>query len=278
MTHEASLATANTWPRTEPDAWASALRRRSSRGRYAIAACLALGLHFGVAAAMPRGHAALAPHPQATTLVDHLVDVDLAPPPREVPEQLAPKPPKPAEPLVKQPAVTPASRSAANPAPAQAAQVVTQKAEGPVDFGDSMVVGKADTYAGGASAANGTSTRYTERASPSGTANGGAGAGAPPAAPGPDLSRKAKLGGGHAWSCPFPSEADLDSIDHAVVSLQITVDESGRATSVRVVSEPGHGFGREARTCAISSRYEPARNAVGAAITATLLVNVRFDR
>jgi protein TonB len=39
------------------------------------------------------------------------------------------------------------------------------------------------------------------------------------------------------------------------VTLQVSVGPEGAATAAQVVSDPGHGFGREARRCAMVRRY-----------------------
>ncbi len=76
-----------------------------------------------------------------------------------------------------------------------------------------------------------------------------------PAPSGPDRSRTASLGGGGEWSCPFPSEADTAQIDEAYVTLQVDVKPDGTPGTVRVVNDPGNGFGREARRCAMNKHY-----------------------
>ena len=106
------------------------------------------------------------------------------------------RPPEP-EPEAK-PAAPPAARSGRAPPPpppAQAAKVLTQepKPDEPVDLtGNTIVQGNADTYAGGFTTANGTSSAAVNAAAePHGRAGrDGAGAGAA-AVPAPDLSRAA---------------------------------------------------------------------------------------
>jgi protein TonB len=93
-----------------------------------------------------------------------------------------------------------------------------------------------------------------------------------------DRSRPVGLVGGPSWSCPFPPEADEEQIDHAVVVVQVTVDADGRASSASVVREPGHGFGRAARACALARRYQPAFDRSGSPVVASSVVNVRWNR
>jgi protein TonB len=92
-----------------------------------------------------------------------------------------------------------------------------------------------------------------------------------------DMSRPASVIGG-SWGCPFPPQADLNQIDRAAVTLSITVGTDGRAKSASVVSDPGYGFGAQARRCAMSKRYKPALNRDGKKITKTIVVRVRFTR
>ena len=84
----------------------------------------------------------------------------------------------------------------------------------------------------------------------------------------------------HAWKdCPFPPESDTAKIDSAAVIVRATVDSSGRATEVRVLLDPGSGFGAAARACALRATYEPARDADGRAVGGeTAPFRVRFER
>jgi protein TonB len=93
------------------------------------------------------------------------------------------------------------------------------------------------------------------------------------------MSRSATLAGGTAWNCPFPPEADAEQIDSAVAVLVIRVRPDGTPLSVQVVSDPGHGFGRSARICALGKRYTPGLDKVGSPTTSTMPpVKVRFSR
>jgi len=195
-----------------------------------------------------------------------------APPPP--PEETA-KPEEPA-PVVKAPpheAPPPAA------APAQAAKVLTQEPDPnePIDLtGNTIVQGNADAYAGGTTSANGTSTRAVRAlASPDGVPNG---AGAPTAKPaGPDRSRGASVGGTE-WNAPFPPESDTAQIDEAYVTLQIDVRADGTPSSVRVLTDPGNGFGREARRYALTQRFQPALDHDGNPIPSTFKTRVHFSR
>ena len=97
-------------------------------------------------------------------------------------------------------------------------------------------------------------------------------------APTQNLSRKAADLGSSTWDCSFPAEADLDQIDDAYVSIQFTVTPEGRVSDVKVITDPGHGFGRAAKTCAKLRRYEPALDVGGKPTSEVKLANVHFTR
>jgi periplasmic protein TonB len=200
---------------------------------------------------------------------------DEPPPPPPPPEETA-KPEEP-PPVVK---AAPHEAPPPAPAPAQAAKVLTQEPDPnePVDLtGNTIVQGNADSYAGGTTSANGTSTRAVHAlASPVGVPNG---TGAPTAtAPsGPDRSRPASLGVTE-WNAPFPPEADTAQIDEAYVTLQIDVRADGTVSAVRVVADPGNGFGREARRYALTQHFQPALDHDGNPIPSTLKPRVHFSR
>jgi protein TonB len=115
---------------------------------------------------------------------------------------------------------------------------------------------------------------------PGGTGTGAPQAPPPPAPAGPDRSRPPQFVGGLSWNnCPFPPEADADQVDQARVMIAVTVRPDGSPLSVKVVSDPGHGFGRAARICALSKRYSPGLDKAGNPITSTTPpFAVRFTR
>ncbi len=185
----------------------------------------------------------------------------VAPPPRAMPHEAPPPPP---------------------PAPAQAAKVLTQEPDPnePVDLtGNTIVQGNADAYAGGFTASNGTDSRAVRSmASPSG-AVGGTGPVRAGAVTGPDRSRRASLLDGSAWDhAPFPPEADSVQVDEAYVLVEIDVGADGKASAVRVVKDPGNGFGREARRFAATQRYTPALDHDGNPVPGTIRFNVHYSR
>ncbi|MBX3219638.1 MAG: energy transducer TonB [Labilithrix sp.] len=204
------------------------------------------------------------------------------PPPPEPEEEAKPEPEE-AKPEVKDPTPPP---EAAPPQPAEAAKVLTADptpSEGPVDLTDSFVTGSGSTYAGGTTSSDGTSKTavYNPAAAPTGVP-GGTGTGTAPPAPvrREDKSRAPGLLGSVDWNdCPFPAEADAEQIDQAFVLIQVKVKPDGSPDNVSVVQDPGHGFGREARKCAMRKKYsnglDPDGNAVGGT---TKPFRVRFER
>lgn len=202
-----------------------------------------------------------------------------APPPPPAPTQAEPEAkPEPAPPRAKLHDAPPPP-----PAPAQAGKVLTQEPDPnePVDLtGNTIVTGNADAYAGGTTASNGTSTTAVRGLATPGGVPGGTGK--PQAAPvaGADRTRAASVGGGAEWSCPFPPEADTgQQIDEAYVSLQVDVRADGSAASVHVMTDPGNGFGREARRCAMSKRYQTALDRDGNPLPGTTKpFRVHFSR
>src|SRR5262249_13006431 len=140
--------------------------------------------------------------------------------------------------------------------------------------------GSGSTYAGGTTSSDGTSKKavYNPAAVPTGAP---AGTGTTPApARTEDKSRPPGLLGSTDWNdCPFPGEADADQIDQAFVTVQVNVRPDGSPESVAIVQDPGHGFAREARKCAMRKKYatglDPDGRPVGGS---TKPFRVRFER
>ena len=79
------------------------------------------------------------------------------------------------------------------------------------------------------------------------------------------------------WSCPWPQEADALGIDRQLVVLRAVVGADGRALSVDLLADPGHGVGEAALGCALRGRFLPARDGAGRAYAATSPpIRVRF--
>lgn len=170
------------------------------------------------------------------------------------------------------------------PAPMEAAKVLT--ADGAGDR-PAVVSGNADGPSYGFVSATGTgaSPTFEPGGGPGGVAGGKAwghgrefGTGIPPPPP-KDLSRPAKLFGVFTDTCPFPPEADTDRIDKAVVMVAVTVRPDGKAQAAHAVTDPGHGFAREAVRCAMEQKFMPALDAAGTPIwTQSKVIPVRFER
>jgi protein TonB len=230
----------------------------------AMALIVAMTSHVGAAASAPQE-------------IDVTVDPPIAPPTATAESQAKPEPAPPP------PRVAPHEAPPPPPAPAQAGKVLTREPDPnePVDLtGNTIVTGNADAYAGGVTTSNGTSTNAVRGlASPTGTPGGVGTQHAPPAPVGPDLSRAAGLLGNHEWNAPFPPEADTAQIDDAYVTLQVEIRADGTPAAVHVVSDPGNGFGREARRYAMTQRYQSARDHDGNPIPGMIkTVRVHFQR
>jgi periplasmic protein TonB len=242
----------------------------------ALSVFIACSLHVAAALAAPRGVIAT---PKAAPPVTQTFDVL---PEQPAPEPAAPPPalePEPVQASAAQPAV---QNAAPAPAPAQAAAVLTQPVDpgAAADMTDTVVMGSADRYAGGASAASGTAKQAVATAVVGGT-------GTMPAATSlsalamrssTDRSRRARLAEGASWACPFPPEADDAQLDQATVTLQISVNAAGAPVQVIVATDPGSGFGRAAKTCAQAKRYSPALDGAGMPVAGVSTVNVHFNR
>ena len=81
------------------------------------------------------------------------------------------------------------------------------------------------------------------------------------------------------WSCPWPREADAERIDEQTVVIRLVVAPDGTVESAAVLSDPGHGFGPAATSCALRTRFTPARDRNGRPVRAVSPpVVVRFMR
>lgn len=230
------------------------------------------------------------------TTYDLEVDKPPPPPPPEPPKE-EPEPPKEPDPpkAVEAPKPAPTPRAEARapkaaakeepaPAAAQAGKILAQEPnpDEPVDLtGQGFVTGNADSFAGGVTAATGTSKAAVR--DPNARADGvvgGKGTGpAQPAAVGPDRSRPAKPAETNWGTCAFPPEADAEQIHFQLVTIMVTVRTDGTPQSVKVVNDPGRGFGRAARQCAMSKKFLPALSRDGTPIlSATPPFTVKFER
>ncbi|WP_394845107.1 energy transducer TonB [Pendulispora brunnea] len=241
-------------------------RPATSHLRFGSVLFMALVSHLGIgmAAASLRRPVAI---PLRETEIQVLPDEPPPPPPESpAPEKMATPSPAPHAP----PAAAPP------PAAAAAAKVMTAPDDAPVDLTGGIVVGSAETYAGGATAATGTGTRVGSPAGVPGSSAGTGPSSPPPLAP--DLARPPRLAEGMSWNCPFPPEADEKGIDAAIVGLSIEVTADGDVANVTVERDPGAGFGRVAASCARSKHFSPAEDRYGKRVGGRSRVNVRFQR
>ncbi|HMJ51149.1 MAG TPA: energy transducer TonB [Polyangiaceae bacterium] len=262
------------------------LDSRSMKWGAIIGMCGALALHIVGATEAARlanglGRWALDARSQVSAYLSHFYDIEMInPPPPPPPEEKPPEEeaPKPVA-AIKAPSQ---EREAPPPAPAQAGKILTQEPDPnePVDLtGQGFVTGNADAYAGGVTAKDGTSkTAVRNLNAVVGGVPGGTGTKlAPPS--GPDQSRAPSIVGSSQWDCPFPPEADAEEINYQRVKLLIVVRPDGTPQDAKVLSDPGNGFGREARKCALTRRYEPALDREGRPVAGTISqVNITFQR
>jgi protein TonB len=170
------------------------------------------------------------------------------------------------------------------PTPAEAADVLTS--DDPVDLTGAgwAIVDKDGSKAtgGGYTSKDGKSKKPVRNPhARNDGVKGGKGTGpAQPPRPKVDRSRSVSLQGGATWNdCPFPPQADLEQVDRAAVLVSVTVSPDGSARSVRVMSDPGYGFGQQAKRCAMTKRYKPALDAGGQPITASSPpIRINFSR
>lgn len=242
--------------------------------RFILGVVVSGGFHVLAFLQMNRAEASVRP-----ALPPTVIEIDSAPPPPPPPapkaEPLAPEETAPAAPLPQ--AAKPVAPRAPQAA-AQAGRVLTAADEAPGVADFTMVQG-VGAYAGGITSSSGTSKSAVTSAPASGPAPGPvAGAGGDGTRPtGPDLSKPARPVGSD-WDCKalFPREA---TSDNATVLIVARVRPDGAPESVSVVKDPGEGFGRAARACAMRQRYAAAEDRDGHAVLATTApFRVRFTR
>ncbi len=182
------------------------------------------------------------------------------PPPNVPPPPEEPPPPQPRRPR----------RAAAPPPPAEASQVLTRAADGPVDLSSfSIATGHAQTYGGGLTSSNGTSHVAVPAAArtPRVVRNTG-----PSQARAAQPARK-------DWSCGWPAEAQDTDLRETRVIVKVDVSPDGDPTAAQVQGSALAGFGEAARRCALSEQYRPALDATGRRIAGeTPLLMVHFVR
>lgn len=250
------------------------------------ASALTHGLLGAIALSLPAAHT---PVDRAVLAATQMVEVTLDPalelassteaaqdptPPRASREPAPRAKPRPAAAAKPTPAAVRAAPPPAAAAPARVLSRVPAPKE-VMDFGDTVVLGAAESYLGGVTAAGGTSSRPTGDGRA--RAHGVEGSRGGPAAA-QSRSRPPSLAQGGRWDCPFPREADMAGIDDGVVTLRVSVTAGGSVRQVLVEQEPGHGFGREARRCAMQKRWRAGLDRDGSPVSAVAQVRVRFTR
>jgi len=229
--------------------------------RLALGAVIVLGVYISailIAGRLAQSGATLVAEMAArvhdAVAAERAVDVTPPPPPPPAPP---PSPTAKAEPVVHERAHV----SAAHHAPAAPAQAgrIAAATEAPLDFtGSAFVVGSGSSYAGGTTTAKGTNRAPpTGVVAPNGTGDGQVRGRARPVT----LDQS-------AWSCPWPPEAEARQVDQETVVMRVAVRADGRADRVDIVEDPGFGFGRQARECALETRFGAALNAAGDPVAA----------
>ena len=275
-------------PLVDPLAGVLSLGPRIPVAVMVAAAVLAVSMHAGAAvgavqAAVLHAFASWA-HDARNTVANRLsqtYDIDFVKPIEKVVEP----PPEPVKeepkPIVK---IAPKDEPPPPPpAAAEAAKVLMQEPakDEPVDLtANTFLNGNADTAIGGVTQIGGKATSATNNVAAVATGTpGGTGTHAAPAPVKVDRSSAARiLNLSNLERCPFPAEADAEQVDEAVVGIDVKVSVDGRAENVAITSDPGHGFGREARKCALRERYDPAKNIDGIAMPGTYRVRFKFSR
>jgi len=247
---------------------------------------LAVLLHvaFGGAAALRSievGAFAAQVRAAAALRFQQLIEIETVEPPPEPPPAPEPPPPEPETlPPVEAPPEAVTDAPAPAPAAAEAAAVLTAPDDAPLNLTDQgFISGSGTRFAGGVTAANGTSS--TAVRTPGAIANGVPNAvGTTPGTAAASRARGAGLlRGSGGWDAPFPPEADAEQINQATVRLVVVVGRDGRPKSATVVDDPGYGFGRQAKRHAMTQMFEPALDSNGNPIeAATPPFKVRFQR
>ena len=207
---------------------------------------------------------------------------------REPAAKAEPEPPKPEDATAEKPALnnaplkTASTRKNTQQAAAQAGRTLTAP-ETPdntsiADF--SMVQGTGDMYVGGTTSSIGTSAAAVHGAASlkAVSAQQASHAISNELPSGPDRSRGAKPNNTD-WNCSSLFPSDPDAGDYATVVIAVTVQTTGKAKSVAVIRDPGHGFAAAARSCAMLQSFNVALDRLGQPIVATTPpIVVRFTR
>lgn len=264
----------------DPLAKVSALGASASRAGVPFGFGLAALLHGTVllTAALGVRVAAARPHGLAAVELAELpVEVQARERPVDRPAPAPPSvaaPPRPRADLGRAPRL-PASAPPPEDSPAQATRILTSEAEAAAP----VVTGDATELHSGFVSADGDGRGLGRGGGGRGSAASGGAAppGKPPAAPPPvDRSRPAALLNGYIERCDFPEGAERNE---AVATVVVIVGVDARPVGADVVTDPGEGFGRQARGCLLRQLYRAARDRDGRLVAAkTTPIRVRFTR
>jgi hypothetical protein len=73
-------------------------------------------------------------------------------------------------------------------------------------------------------------------------------------------------------------EKKADQVDSTDVVLRISISATGVAKRVDILSDPGNGFGEEAKRYALAQHYRPALDRAGVPTEGSITVRVHFQR
>ena len=187
------------------------------------------------------------------------------------------KPPPPPTPPPVEPPTEPAQPALARPfAPvAKVAKVLTRTGQSTGANVPTVLSGHGKVSAGGVSSAEGAGERPGENPLP-----GPAKIELPPelVKPEPDRSRPAVLDADD-FHCAWPDEADDADIDQQTVTFRALVQADGSVEAVKILSDPGQGFGAAAQRCLMHTTFQPAKDRHGQATRAwSMAIRVHFVR
>ena len=234
--------------------------------RIALAAVIALLAHVAVGVYCDRPMAKMRQPARPP------VQVTMQPRPPPLPPPKVEPPPEP-EPTEPQPSHAPAQPRAPV---AKVAKVLTRT--GPAGGANvpTVVSGHGNVSAGGASGSEGTGERPGDLPMP-----------VPlpkvelpqePVEPEPDRSKPASLAADD-FHCAWPDEAGDADIDQQTVTFRALVQADGSVEAVKIVSDPGQGFGAAAQKCLLRTNFQPAKDRHGQATRAwSMAIRVHFVR
>ncbi len=139
-----------------------------------------------------------------------------------------------------------------------------------------VVSGHGNASAGGASGAEGTGERPGDLQVPVPLAK--VEPPPEPVKPEPDRSKPASLAADD-FHCAWPDEAGDAEIDQQTVTFRALVQADGSVETVKILSDPGQGFGVAAQKCLMHTMFQPAKDGRGQATRAwSMAIRVHFVR